>query len=199
VKNLGLTRLISAALVAGFCAGCGYHFAASGVNLPADARTIHVARFDNQTRFTGVNDELMRYVKDEIAMHQRLVLVDDPARADLVLSGAVTFLDTTPVAFNSVLEPTIYHQTMTIRASLRDRRTGRTIWSTRGLSNVQNAPVVSQAVVATSPSFLQQNLRSQDIARLPDLQVAQTQTAAARDRMMAQIAQTLYASMASGF
>jgi len=182
-----------------FASSCGYQFAASGTNLPSDAKTIYVKKFDNQTRYTGANDEFMRHLKNEIAMHQRLFLADDPARADLQLSGAITYFETTPTAFNSVLEPTIYHQNMSIHATLTDLRSKKIIWSTHGLSNVQNTPVVSQAVVPTSPTFLQQNLRSADIGRLPDLQVAQTQTQAGRSNMMTQIAQSLYASMASGF
>lgn len=180
-------------------AGCGYHFAASGSNLPASAKTIYVQRFANHTRFTGINDEFMRYLKDEIAIHKRLTLVDDPGGADLELSGAVVQMDTVPSAFNSVLEPTIYHESLTISAQLKNLRTGKVIWSTQGLSNLQQVSVVSQAVVSTTPSFLQQNLRRQDIARLPDLQVAQTQERAARRQTMEDVAQNLYASMASGF
>ncbi|MGH7948285.1 MAG: LPS assembly lipoprotein LptE [Candidatus Binataceae bacterium] len=182
-----------------FASSCGYQFAASGSNLPKDAKTIYVKKFDNHTRYAGANDEFMRHLKNEIAMHQRLTLVDDPNRADLQLSGAITYFESTPTAFNSVLEPTIYHQNMTVRASLTDLRSKKTIWSTRGLSTVQNTSVVSQAVVPTSPTFLQQNLRAPDIGKLPDLQVAQTQTQAGRDNVMTQIAQSLYASMASGF
>ncbi len=201
MTKLALTKrarfLVAALLLV--ASGCGYQFAASGTNLPKDAKTIHVKKFENETRYTGANDEFMRYMKDEIAMHRRLVLVDDPARADLQLTGAIAYLETTPTAFNSVLEPTIYHQAMTVRAALLDLRSRKVIWSTHGLSNVQNTPVVSQAVVPTTPTFLQQNLRSGDIADLPDLQVAQSQNQAGQNNMMTQVAQTLYASMASGF
>jgi len=67
--------------------GCGYHFASSGDALPPSAETIYVSRFTNNTRITGANDELMRYIKDEIALHSRLKVVDSPATADLELSG----------------------------------------------------------------------------------------------------------------
>jgi hypothetical protein len=91
-------------------AGCGYHFAASGSGLPAQAKTLYVERFGNRTRQTGVNDEFMRYLKDEIADHKRLELVDNRSDADLVLSGTVGFVETLPVAFNSVSEPTMYDE-----------------------------------------------------------------------------------------
>lgn len=180
-------------------AGCGYHFAASGDNLPRNARTIYVARFANRTRTTGVNDQFMPYLKDEIALHKRLVLVDSPAGADLELSGSVTYVNALPTAFNSVIEPTIYSQGMSVSAQLMDLRTHKVLWSTHGVSNTQHDPVVSQSVVTTTPTFLQQNLRSPDIAKLTDIQTAQTQTYAAQQTMMEKVSQNLYASMAEGF
>lgn len=196
------------ALAAGFAlvaaatlssAGCGYHFASSGDALPSGAQTIYVQRFDNRTRFTGLNDEFMRYVKDEIALHHRLKVVDDPNTADLILTGEVKYAAATPVNFNSVLEPTIYNQNMSISAALKDTHENKIIWTTRNVNNVQHDPIVGQTVVTSTPTFLQQNLRGSDIAQMPDIQVAQSETSASRDVMMQRIAQNLYAEMAEGF
>jgi hypothetical protein len=184
------------ALAAG---GCGYHFAASGSNLPTHAHSIYVQRFENRTRETGVNDEFMRYLKDEIALHKRLRLADSPTFADLELQGAVNYVSSVPSAFNSATEPTIYGQGVSVSAQLIDLHTHKVIWSGNNISNVQHDPVVAQSVVVTTPDFLRQNLRGQDIAKLPDLQVAQTQTAASRDLAMTWVARNLYASMAEGF
>ena len=79
------SSLLGFAIAAGLLiSGCGYHFAASGDALPQGAQTIYVSRFGNSTRVTGINDELMRYIKDEIAMHRRLKVVSsrDMALAD---------------------------------------------------------------------------------------------------------------------
>jgi Lipopolysaccharide-assembly len=188
--------VVAAALLAG---GCGYHFAASGSSLPQSAHTIYVARFGNKSRFTGVNDEFMRYLKDEIADHKRLRLVDSPDDADLELSGQVTNVLAAPASFNSVNEPITYEETMTISATLIDRHTGKVIWSTAAISSNQQFAPVAQTVVTTSPTFLQQNLRSQDIAQMLDVQVAATQQAASRQQMMTRLASDLYASMSEGF
>ena len=141
----------------------------------------------------------MRYVKDEIAMHRRLTVVDSPDAADLELSGEVRLFVQTPVNFNSALEPTTYSESMTISAMLKDLHTKKAIWSTHNLGSAQQAPVVGQTTVSTTPSFLQQNLRGSDIAHLTDLQVAQTQTASALDLMMQGLAANLYTEMAEGF
>jgi hypothetical protein len=179
--------------------GCGYHFAGSGDALPPAAETIYVEQFSNHTRQTGINDEFMRYVKDEIASHRRLKIVDSPSNADLELSGAIMYATATPANFNSVLEPTIYNQTMQVSAALKDTHTDKTIWTTRNVGNTQHAPVVAQTVVTTTPTFLQQNLRGGDIGNMTDLQVAQSMTYSARDTLMQTIAKNLYSEMAEGF
>ena len=192
--SLWFVGMLSALLLA----GCGYHFASSGVGLPQDAKTIYVSRFTNISRFTGVNDQFMRYLKDQIAEHKRLLVVDEPSQADLVLSGQILRVDTIPVGFNGVSEASIYQQFMVVRAQLQDRHTDKVLWS-NVLSSIDQFPVVSSTVVTTSPQFLQQNLRSQDIANLPDIQVAQTQQAASTTQMMTKMAQNIYSAMSEGF
>jgi len=194
------SRLLGFAIAAGLCiSGCGYHFASSGDALPQGAQTIYVARFANPTRLTGVNDELMRYIKDEIASHRRLKVVDSPDAADLQLSGEVRRAVQAPISFNSASEPNSYRYSVTMSAKLRDLRTDKTIWSTSRVGGGQHAPVVAQSVVTTTPGFLQQNLDGGDIAQMTDLQTAQSQTAVARDLMMQRLAKSLYTEMAEGF
>jgi hypothetical protein len=178
--------------------GCGYHFASAGSGLPQDAKTIYVARFSNTSRFTGYNDQFMRYMKDQIAEHKRLQLVDEPTQADLVLTGQILRVETTPAGFNGVSEASIYQQYMVVRAQLEDRHTDKVLWA-NVLSSIDQFPTVSSTVVTTSPEFLQQNLRSQDIANLPDIQVAQTQQAASSTQMMTKMAQRIYSAMSEGF
>ena len=179
--------------------GCGYRFAASGAGLPSNAETIYVARFSNKSRITGLNDQFARYLKDEIASHKRLRVVDDPANADLKLEGQIVSDETLPSTFNSVFEPTQYNEVILVSATLADNRTGKTIWNVRRMGGNEFYPVVPQAVVPTSPEFLQQNLRAQNINNLPDIQVAETQRRASQDQMMTDLAHNLYAAMSEGF
>ena len=179
--------------------GCGYHFAGSGDALPSSAQTIYVEQFSNRTRVTGINDEFMRYLKDEIALHRRLKLVDSQAEADLELTGYIRYAATTPINFNSVLEPTINNQTMDVSADLKDMHANKTIWSTRNVGATQHTPILAQTTVTTTPTFLEQNLRAKDISQMTDLQTAQSMTASSNDVMMQNVAKNLYAEMAEGF
>jgi hypothetical protein len=198
-RRFAITLRIALAATAITWSGCGYHFAAEGSGLPPSAKTIYVQNFGNKTRQTGLNDEFMRYLDDEIANHKRLHLVDSASDADLVLSGNIVFADSTPIAFNSAAEPTIYTQTISVDASLVDTHDQKLIWVSRGISSSQQTPVVGEAVVTTSPYFVQQNLRSQDIANMQDIQVAQTQAASSKEQSMQSLAQNLYSSMSEGF
>lgn len=203
MRNAGLSNRISVVAALLWCAaalaGCGYHFGASGTNLPAAAKTIYVEPFANRTQITSYNDQFMRYLKDEIASHKRLQLVDSPNDADLVLSGALIAAFDVTSAFNSVMEPTVYGENLAVSASLRDTHTNKVIWSSARISDTERYPVVSQSVVTTTPTFLQRNLRASDISRMTDIQVAATQERGARDQMMANLAKHMYDAMATGF
>jgi len=185
--------------VAAVIAGCGYHFAAEGSALPPQAKTIYVEKFTNHSRYTGMDDRFDRCMKDEIAQHKRLELVDDRAQADLVLSGELVYIRTMAAATNAVSEPIEYTQTLGADAQLTDQHTKRVIWRSTGLYANDTYAMVSTAVVTTSPEFLQQNLRSQDIANLPDLQLAKTQSDFSQQHNLESLAQSVYVSMSEGF
>lgn len=194
------SNLLGFVLAAALCgSGCGYHFAASGDALPPSAETIYVARFGNGTRMTGINDELMRYIKDEIALHHRLRVVDSPAEADLELSGEVRLAIQAPINFNTAYEPTTYRNSIVVSARLRDLHSNKTIWSANRIGGGQHVGVVGTSIVTTTPTFLGENLRTGDITKMPDIQLAESETTAARDVMMQRFAHNLYTEMAEGF
>lgn len=193
ISRLGLAALITA------LAGCGYHFGAEGSGLPPQAKTIYVEKFTNRSRYTGLDDQFDRYLKDEIAQHKRLQLVDDPRQADLVLNGEFFYHTMLAVATNAVSEPIDYTQTLSANAQLTDQHTKQVIWKSTGLSATDTYATVANSVVTTSPEFLQQNLRSQDIANLPDMQLAKTQSDFSQGQMLQSLAQNVYVSMSEGF
>ena len=178
--------------------GCALHFADNGSALPSSAKTIYVARFENLTYVSGLNDQFMRYMKDAISSRGRLVVVDDPGQADLLLSGKILYAGAAPASLSGVSEPLSYGNTIMAAATLTDRRTNAVVWSTKGISSSSQASVVAQAIVPTTPQFLKQNLRGPDILNMTDMQVAATQETAGKDQMMRSLASELYADMAWG-
>ena len=104
-----------------------------------------------------------------------------------------------PVNFNSVLEPTIYHQTMQVSADSRIRIRRKQFGRRATSAPRSTRRYLAQTTVTTTPTFLQQNLRGGDIAKMTDLQTAQSMTAASSDVLMQNVAKNLYAQMAEGF
>lgn len=193
---LGLVALM---LLAAGVSGCGYEFEADGPALPASAQTIYVAQFSNMSRTSGIAEPFMRYVKDEIANHDRLTLVDSPGGADLILTGTINNVQTQPGSLNSVDEPTDAVQQLSISAQLTDGHTGKVMWSENGISSTQRFSEVASALLPSSPFFLQQNFRARDIGQLTDIQVAQTQQSIASHQVMTNVAHELYVLMSEGF
>lgn len=179
-------------------AGCGYTFS-SADTLPSSAHTIYVAKFTNMSLKTGIQNVFSRYMKDEIAKHDRLQVVDNPATADLELTGTILRADPYPAAMNAVGEPTIYNLELQVNATLIDQKTKKVLWSGQNVTSQQPYAVVPQAVLVTSPQFLRHNFRSTDINQLTDSQVQMTQGGVASDEAMTQVAQNIYSGMASGF
>lgn len=177
--------------------GCSVRFAANGT-LPDSAKTIYVDKFDNATRVPGVNDRYMIFLKQEIASHHRLIIVDDRSSADLVLSGRLLYYGNVVRTSNSVAEPLDYADTMSVEAKLVSNDSGKILWSSNAISSSITAPVVSQAIIPTTPQFLRQNLRGGDLVNMPDLQVAATQQSSARQQLMTQAASELYTDMVWG-
>jgi hypothetical protein len=198
VSRMAAGLLAAIAIVAG--AGCGYHFAAADTSaLPANATTIYVADFDNRTRINGINEQLLLDIKQEISNHKRLVLIDNPAAADLTLSGDITQDNMLPTTFNSVAEPTQYTETLAVDAVLRDNKANKVLWQTSRMTDTGQYSTVAQAVIPTSPSFLQGTLRGTDISQMTDIQVAQTQQYRTQEQMLRRVARSVYTSMVQGF
>ncbi len=190
--------LAAIAMTAG--TGCGYHFSAADTSaLPSNATTIYVAHFDNHTRINGINEQLLLNIKQEISDHKRLVLVDNPAAADLTLSGDITQDNLLPTTFNSVAEPTQYTETLAVDAVLRDNKSNKVIWQTSRMTDTAQYSTVAQALIPTSPSFLQGTLRGTDISKMTDIQVAQTQQYRTQEQMLRRVARSVYSSMVQGF
>jgi Lipopolysaccharide-assembly len=193
------SRIAVASVLLTICAisGCSIRFAANGT-LPSSAKTVCVDRFENHTRVPGVNDQFTLALKEQISQRDRLVVVDDKDDADLILRGAVIYYGTYGKTSNSVAEPLDYADTLSVSAELVDRKSGKMLWSTRGISSSVMVPVVTQAIIPTTPEFLHQNLRGQDLLNMPDIQVAATQQATGQNQLMTQEASELYTDMAWG-
>jgi hypothetical protein len=116
-----LTRAAAALLVA--LAGCGYRL---GPTEPVGgAATVAVPVFDNRTFRRGVETDLSRLVSSELITRSRLRLVE--TGADLVVDGAICFIDENVL---SEAEDQVVRESsvlVTVEFCIRDGRTGEPV------------------------------------------------------------------------
>ncbi len=191
LAGLGLALLASA---------CGYHFPGEVSTLPGGGNRLHVARFDNRTRSPGLDNDVLEALESEVARRGQFSLAPDSASADLVLEGAVTSLETRPVAFSESDTALQYETVMTLSAALRDPRSGRVVWRIAGLRETDSYGAVTDTVVPSSSQFLEQStLNANDLNQLTDVQLSESQRREALERVLENASRDLYNSMVENF
>ena len=125
---------IVAALVFGLAAsGCGYRVVGRTNTLPAEAKTIAIPAFTNQTTTYRIEQILTESVVHEFIARTKYRVVPEPEAADLVLHGQVMALGAGGVGFDPVSGvTTTVLVTVTARVQLQDR-TGKTLYQNNNL------------------------------------------------------------------
>jgi len=99
-------------------AGCGYHLVGTSSFLPPEYKTLSVATFQNTTNWADMDQRLTEAVTREWVRRRRFELVDDPKRADLVLTGVIRRVGVSPVRFDQQGRATEYQMTLTVAVQL---------------------------------------------------------------------------------
>ena len=124
MKRLSAIGVLAAAIAA--FAGCGYHLARRGTEIPADVRTLAIPVFENQTYEPGVEDLVTDALIQEFHRHHwvRIVAARD---ADAVLNGIVRDFTTIPIAFATVDFAVEYRASAKCSIVLKSKD-GKTLW-----------------------------------------------------------------------
>lgn len=131
-----MKALLAAAAALGLaCASCGYKLAGANSNpdIPADLTVIAVAPFENRTKRPEIEQRVTEEVARELSKRGNYRVVTDKTQAQALLEGAVASFETTPVQFNAQGKATRVETAVRLQATLRDLRTGATLWSQSGL------------------------------------------------------------------
>jgi hypothetical protein len=92
---------VAASLLCAFLVGCGYT-AVRYADALGDAKTVAVAGLRNDTFEPGLDSLVSDALAREFLRRGALRLVEEPARADVVISGAVERLDVSRKSFSSI-------------------------------------------------------------------------------------------------
>jgi hypothetical protein len=153
-----VTRRVAIAVLLGLStAGCGYSLAGRGSFLPPDIRVVGIPQLLNQSTFFNVEQVLTEKIRAEFIGRGKYQVVPDASGVDAVLTGTVTGISVTPIAFSDQQLASRYLFTMTMKVEFTDQRSSRVLWtndalvfreeyelSTRGTTAIEGASFLSQ-------------------------------------------------------
>jgi hypothetical protein len=180
-------------------ASCGYQLGGGGNVVPGDARTIFVEPFVSRTREVGIGPELTSALRSEFYRRGRLRVVEQAEQADVLLSGVVRSLDSQTASVNRHAEALQYEAHMILDVTLRRREPDEILWRGPGLRLSQIYAGSRSAVVTTSAEFRAGTLDPEDVRRLTDVQLTDSQRRQSRDQLMARFAQELHQRLMESF
>lgn len=110
-------------------ASCGYRLRGTGTSLPPGIKTVSVPVFKNLTTRFELDVKLTRAVINELVARGKVAASGDPAAADAVLEGEITGFRAAPIGFGVSKQADKYNVTVTAKVTLKDRRSGETLFS----------------------------------------------------------------------
>lgn len=121
-------RYLAAFILVLFVAGCGYHVpGATDTWIGGDARIVYVELFDNRTAEPYLENFLADALVAELSRSRVIELTENPASADVILTGTVSEFNSSALAYGSDDSITDYQATMKIEASLK-QASGELLW-----------------------------------------------------------------------
>ena len=185
--------LVTAALAG----GCGYSLVQS-VAVPSDVHTISVRVAAPERSDPLMADSLAREIRRVLRWNGRFRPVEKgPADAELVLS--ITTDRIRAVAFDEFDQVLDYQATVAVNAELR-RGNDAVLWSADRIAATRGQAAVEGAVVTSSSSFQGGDIVStQALSQYDGVQIGEERKAAAREAVMRDLAETVYARMTEGF
>ena len=129
-----MTRIKAFALGAALLAimlesGCGYTLAGRGSFLPGYIHRIGIPLFVNTSSVFDLDRLITERVRSEFIGRGKYTIVPDATGVDGLLTGTITGVFLTPVAFNSAQQATRYALIMTAKVEFKDMQAGKVLWS----------------------------------------------------------------------
>ena len=172
--------------------GCGYQFAGRSDSFPKDIRSVYVESFLNRTRDVGLGAEITTALRSELYRRGELQLVDQPDRADGILSGTVRSFDTLTASVNQDAEVLQFETTLIVDTTFRRREPSEILWRRQGIRLTEISAGQRAAVVTTSSKFQNQTLNTTNVRNLTDIQLTETESRRMREELMERFARELH-------
>jgi outer membrane lipopolysaccharide assembly protein LptE/RlpB len=122
-----LNRIILLFVPCLILSGCGY---STSSRTAKDIKTIAVPFFTNLTAEPNLEITVTEQIIDNLVEDNTLKVVREE-QADALLEGRIIRFDNLPFSFNSELNAEEYHVTVTVQATLFNRRLNAPIWENK--------------------------------------------------------------------
>jgi outer membrane lipopolysaccharide assembly protein LptE/RlpB len=175
-RTLTLALLIVAVLAH---SGCGYSLAGKGSFLPAYIKRIGVPMFTNNTAVFDLDRQVTERVRTEFIGRGKYTIVPESTGVDGLLTGVISSVTLTPVAFNTAQQATRYALTLSASVEFKDMRANKVLWA--------------------NPSMQYREEFALDPSSAVDLNTFLGQDVDARQRMANEFARSLVSSILEAF
>jgi len=115
-------------LLALLLSACGYRLQGRSDTLPGDVRSLYVELFRNDSYEPFLENAITNKVVERFARHDRLEIVEQPARAQGILGGRVVRYSNSAWSYDQDDRIAEYRSKMTVEAVLRRVDNGEVLW-----------------------------------------------------------------------
>ena len=154
--------LVAVALAILAQSGCGYSLAGRGSFLPAYIKRIGIPLFANATTVFDLDQRVTQKVRAEFIGRGKWTIVPDQTGVDGVLSGTITGVTLTPVAFNQQQQATRYALAMTGSVEFKDMQTNKILWTNPAMSYREEFDVPASVNTLDTQAYFGQDANAID-------------------------------------
>ncbi len=141
--------------------GCGYSLAGRGSFLPAYVQRIGIPQFVNSTALFDLDRQVSERVRTEFIGRGKYIIVPDATGVDALLTGTISSVALTPVAFNANQQATRYALTLTATVEFKDMRANKVLWTNPSMQYSEQL-ALNPTNALDSTTFLGQNVNARD-------------------------------------
>ncbi len=117
------------AIAAALTASCGYQVGGQGDLIPKSVKTIAIPPFRNRSIYYKLNDGIPNALIHEFKARTKYEIVNDPAAADLVLTGDIATVTAVPGVYDpATSKATSVEVSVRLNLRLVERATGKVLY-----------------------------------------------------------------------
>jgi hypothetical protein len=142
--------------------GCGYSLAGRGSFLPTYIQRIGIPLFTNGTTVFDLDRRVTDMVRAEFIGRGKWTIVPDQTGVDAIVTGTITSVTLTPVAFNQQQQATRYALAMTGTVEFKDLQANKVLWSNPGMAYRQEFDVPASSNTLDTSTYFGQDANALD-------------------------------------